>query len=69
MSRLDPEQPILPVLAKGYIGRVPWAICTHGDNLRIAIGEQEIDIGSRKERAQLLDLAEAFSAAYKELLP
>lgn len=73
MSYLDPEEPILPVLAKGYVGLVPWVICTHGDNLRIAIGNEsghvEIDVGSRAEFDQLLTLAKALFSAHKEVLP
>lgn len=69
---LDPEAPHLPIVGKGYIGLVPWVICSHGDNLRIAIGRPhrrghvEIDIGSYREFQQLLDFAGTLFAAHQE---
>lgn len=70
---LDPEAPHLPILGRGYIGPVPWAICSHGDNLRIAIGcggedgHVEIDVSTRIEFDQLLALAGALFGAHKEI--
>lgn len=52
----------------GHVGLVPWSILRVGDNLRVAIGQQEIEISTLKELAQVQQLFEAVTAALAEVV-
>lgn len=72
-SKLDPEAPILPLLAKGYLvgpydgRRCPWAICALGDGLLIAVGGQEIEVSTAQERDELYRFTRSLLAAISKL--
>lgn len=52
----------------GHIGIVPWTILPVGDNLRVAIGSQEIEISTLKELAQVQQLFSALTKALTEVV-
>lgn len=66
--RIKHSSPHLCVEAHGMIGPLPWTICRHGDNLRVSIGRQEIDISTPNEMRQAQALCSALSKAMAEAI-
>lgn len=63
----DAENPKYFVLAKGYIGRIAWAVCERGDGRVLLLGGQEVPIDTRPEAEAAGALAHALSIASRHV--
>lgn len=63
----DAENPKYFVAARGYVGRIAWAVCERGDGRVLLLGGQEVPIDTRAEAEAAGALAHALSIASRHI--